>query len=66
MNASYEKNYLVDQLTNGFFPFSRDKFRIDTFTGGIFTVGKFLISDEQGMVYDLSVVASDRGRPALR
>ena len=44
----------------------RDKFRIDTFTGGLFTVGKFLVADEQGMVYDLSVVASDRGRPSLR
>ena len=39
---------------------------MDTFTGGLFTVAKFPVADEQGMVYDLSVVASDRGRPALR
>ena len=44
----------------------KDKFRIDTFTGGLFTVGKLAVADEQDMVYDLSVVASDRGRPALR
>jgi len=44
----------------------REKFRIDTFTGGLFTIGKLLVAEEQDMVYDMSVVASDRGRPALR
>ncbi len=42
----------------------RDTFRIDAFTGSLFTLKK-LNFDVQN-VYDLSVVASDRGRPGLR
>ena len=44
----------------------KNKFRIDAFTGAISTKAGIVIKDEQNAVYDLSVVASDRGRPALR
>ena len=42
----------------------RDTFRIDAFTGSLFTLKK-LNFDAQNH-YDLSIVASDRGRPSLR
>ena len=42
----------------------RDTFRIDAFTGSLFTLKK-LNFDAQNL-YDLSVIASDRGRPSLR
>ena len=44
----------------------KNKFRIDAFTGAISTKAGIIINDEENAVYDLSVVASDRGRPALR
>ena len=44
----------------------KDKFRIDAFTGSISTKSGIIVSDVENIVYDLSVVASDRGRPALR
>ena len=44
----------------------KDKFRIDAFTGSISTKSGIVVKDEENVVYDLSVVASDRGRPALR
>ena len=44
----------------------KDKFRIDAFTGSISTKSGIVVNDEENVVYDLSVVASDRGRPALR
>ena len=44
----------------------KDKFRIDAFTGSISTKSGIVVNDEENIVYDLSVVASDRGRPALR
>ena len=44
----------------------KHKFRIDAFTGAISTKTGIIVSDEENVVYDLSVVASDRGRPALR
>ena len=42
----------------------RDTFRVDAFTGSLFTLKK-LNFDTQNL-YDLSIIASDRGRPSLR
>ena len=42
----------------------RDAFRIDAFTGSLFTLKK--LNFESQNLYDLSIVASDRGRPSLR
>ena len=42
----------------------RDTFRVDAFTGSLFTLKK--LNFEAQNQYDLSIVASDRGRPSLR
>ena len=42
----------------------RDTFRIDAFTGSLFSLKK--LNFESQNLYDLSIVASDRGRPSLR
>jgi protocadherin Fat 4 len=42
----------------------RDTFRVDAFTGNLFSLKKF--NFEAQNLYDLSIVASDRGRPSLR